>query len=203
MRRARLAVDHGSRLGAAPWRGQVHRADFAPSHRAGRRQRQVHCRHAIKSSRFARHVGAPSFPQRAPLRLAAPCRAEGGVGVRRTRPGLAAYGFTVARDGWRLEPVTGEMARFVCRERVTPDAPHLLDYEVFIEEIIDAPEPVVFAALLCRSDEVEDVSPPPLRHAPRARLAGGCGADGGAKTHRWSVKRCLRRHRGADRSVRA
>jgi hypothetical protein len=28
----------------------------------------------------------------------------------------------------------------------------MLDYEVFIEEIIDGPTPMVFAALLCRSD---------------------------------------------------
>lgn len=65
---------------------------------------------------------------------------------------MAAYGFTIARDGWRFEPAPGEMARFVCRGQVTPERAHVLDYEVFIEEIIDGPEPVVFAALLCRSD---------------------------------------------------
>lgn len=65
---------------------------------------------------------------------------------------MAAYGFAIERDGWRFEPVPGEMARFVCRGQVTPDAAHDLDYEVFIEEIIDGPTPTVFAALLCRSD---------------------------------------------------
>ncbi len=65
---------------------------------------------------------------------------------------MAAYGFTIEKDGWRFEPVPDDMARFVCRGQVTPDADHMLDYEVFIEEIIDGPTPTVFAALLCRSD---------------------------------------------------
>jgi len=65
---------------------------------------------------------------------------------------MAAYGFTIARDGWRFEPAPGEMARFVCRGQVTPERAHTLDYEVFIEEIIDGPVPTVFASLLCRCD---------------------------------------------------
>lgn len=65
---------------------------------------------------------------------------------------MAAYGFTIDRDGWRFEPVPNEMARFVCRGQVTPDAAHELTYEVFVEEIVDGPIPTVFAALLCRSD---------------------------------------------------
>lgn len=65
---------------------------------------------------------------------------------------LAAYGFTIDRDGWRFEPVPEEMARFVCRGQVTPDTDHVLDYEVFVEEIIDGPTPTIFAALLCSSD---------------------------------------------------
>ena len=65
---------------------------------------------------------------------------------------MAAYGFTIDRDGWRFEPVPDETARFVCRGQVIPDRDHLLDYEVFIEEIIDGPTPTVYAALLCRSD---------------------------------------------------
>lgn len=65
---------------------------------------------------------------------------------------MAAYGFTIDRDGWRFEPVPDEMARFVCRGQVTPDADHTLDYEVFVEEIVDGPTPTIFAALLCSSD---------------------------------------------------
>lgn len=65
---------------------------------------------------------------------------------------MAAYGYTIDRDGWRFEPVPDETARFVCRGQVTPDADHTLDYEVFVEEIIGGPTPTVFAALLCRRD---------------------------------------------------
>ncbi|VEG55277.1 Phenolphthiocerol synthesis polyketide synthase type I Pks15/1 [Mycolicibacterium aurum] len=65
---------------------------------------------------------------------------------------MAAYGFTIDRDGWRFEPVPDETARFVCRGQVTPDSDHTLDYEVFVEEIIDGPTPTIFAALLCSSD---------------------------------------------------
>ena len=65
---------------------------------------------------------------------------------------MAAYGFTIEHDGWRFEPVPDEMSRFVCRGQVIPNADHTLDYEVFIEEIIDGPTPTVYAALLCRSD---------------------------------------------------
>ena len=65
---------------------------------------------------------------------------------------MAAYGFTIEHDGWRFEPVPDEMSRFVCRGQVIPDADHTLDYEVFIEEIVDGPIPTVYAALLCRSD---------------------------------------------------
>lgn len=65
---------------------------------------------------------------------------------------MAAYGFTIDRDGWRFEPVAGETAKFVCRGQVTPEEAHDLEYEVFIEEIIDGPTPTIFASLLCRSD---------------------------------------------------
>ena len=66
---------------------------------------------------------------------------------------MAAYGFTIEHDGWRFEPVPDEMSWFVvCRGQVIPDADHTLDYEVFIEEIVDGPIPTVYAALLCRSD---------------------------------------------------
>ena len=77
---------------------------------------------------------------------------DGQSGYRRHVLHLAAYGFTIDRDGWRFEPVPDETARFVCRGQVTPDSAHILDYEVFVEEIIDGPTPTVFAALLCRSD---------------------------------------------------
>ncbi|SOJ53760.1 Phthiocerol synthesis polyketide synthase type I PpsA [Mycobacterium simulans] len=65
---------------------------------------------------------------------------------------IAAFGFTIDRDGWRFEPVPEETARFVCRGQVTPDSDHELTYEVFVEEIINGPTPTVFAALICSSD---------------------------------------------------
>jgi len=65
---------------------------------------------------------------------------------------MAAYGFTIPRDGWRFEPAPGEAFTFLCRGQVIPDGPHLLTYEVFVEEIVDGPRPLIRAALLCRSD---------------------------------------------------
>jgi 3-hydroxymyristoyl/3-hydroxydecanoyl-(acyl carrier protein) dehydratase len=65
---------------------------------------------------------------------------------------MGAMGFTLLRDGWRFEPVPGEMARFLCRGQVIPDGPHKLEYEVFIEEVIDGDLPEVYASLLCKSD---------------------------------------------------
>jgi len=65
---------------------------------------------------------------------------------------MAAMGFTIRRDGWRFEPVPGELARFLCRGQVIPDGPHTLEYEVFIEEVVDGDLPEVYASLLCKSD---------------------------------------------------
>lgn len=65
---------------------------------------------------------------------------------------MAAMGFTIARDGWRFEPVPGEMARFLCRGQVIPDADHRLEYEIFIEDVVDGDLPEVYASLLCKSD---------------------------------------------------
>jgi len=65
---------------------------------------------------------------------------------------VAALGFTIRRDGWRFEPVPGQVARFLCRGQVIPDGAHNLEYEVFVEEIIDGDLPEVYAALLCKSD---------------------------------------------------
>ena len=61
-------------------------------------------------------------------------------------------GFTISRDGWRFEPVPGEVARFLCRGQVIPDGPHTLEYEIFVEDVVDGPIPEVYAALLCKSD---------------------------------------------------
>lgn len=65
---------------------------------------------------------------------------------------VAALGFTLERDGWRFQPATGEPFKFECRGQVIPDQPHLITYEIFIEEVIDGPNPKVYAALLAKSD---------------------------------------------------
>ncbi|MFM8330731.1 MAG: hypothetical protein ACKN9T_03490, partial [Candidatus Methylumidiphilus sp.] len=65
---------------------------------------------------------------------------------------MAAMGFTLGRDGWRFEPAPESAARFLCRGQVVPDRAHWLDYEVFVEEVIDGETPTVYAALLCSSD---------------------------------------------------
>jgi 3-oxoacyl-(acyl-carrier-protein) synthase/3-hydroxymyristoyl/3-hydroxydecanoyl-(acyl carrier protein) dehydratase/1-acyl-sn-glycerol-3-phosphate acyltransferase len=65
---------------------------------------------------------------------------------------LAAMGVTLARDGWRFEPVTGETYKMLCRGQVTPKSKQLV-YEVFVEELRDDPSgPVLYADLLCTVD---------------------------------------------------
>ncbi|WP_084419926.1 beta-ketoacyl synthase N-terminal-like domain-containing protein [Henriciella litoralis] len=65
---------------------------------------------------------------------------------------VAALGLTIDRDSHGFEPAPGAPATFYCRGQVTPDADHDVTYEVFIDEIIDGEEPIVFASLLARSD---------------------------------------------------
>ncbi|MTH99048.1 type I polyketide synthase [Roseibium sp. RKSG952] len=66
---------------------------------------------------------------------------------------MAALGLTIHLDGFRFRPVANVPFKFVCRGQVIPDRPHRITYEVFVEEIgFDDGIPVVFAALLARSD---------------------------------------------------
>ncbi len=65
---------------------------------------------------------------------------------------MAALGFTIKRDGWRFQPVTGEPFTFICRGQVIPDRDHLVTYEVFIEEVVEGDSPKVYAALLASCD---------------------------------------------------
>jgi len=64
---------------------------------------------------------------------------------------LVAMGFSVDRDGWRFEPVTGAKIPMRCRGQATPESRHLT-YEIFIEEVIAGPVPTVYADLLCTVD---------------------------------------------------
>lgn len=64
----------------------------------------------------------------------------------------AALGLTIERDSHVFEPAPGEQAVFYCRGQVTPESDHDVTYEVFVDEIVDGEEPVLFASLLARSD---------------------------------------------------
>lgn len=64
---------------------------------------------------------------------------------------VAALGYTLDRDGWRFEPVTGETYNLRCRGQVTPTSQELV-YELFVEEVHDGPFPTLYADLLCTVD---------------------------------------------------
>ena len=64
---------------------------------------------------------------------------------------LAARGFTIDRDGWRFEPAADTPYQLRCRGQATPSS-KLLVYEIFVEEVWDDDEPVLWADLLCTVD---------------------------------------------------
>jgi acyl transferase domain-containing protein/3-hydroxymyristoyl/3-hydroxydecanoyl-(acyl carrier protein) dehydratase/1-acyl-sn-glycerol-3-phosphate acyltransferase len=64
---------------------------------------------------------------------------------------LAAFGYTISRDGWRFEPVPERPYLLRCRGQVTPAAKELI-YEVFVSEVHSGPEPMLVADLLCSVD---------------------------------------------------
>ncbi len=64
---------------------------------------------------------------------------------------LAGLGYTIGRDGWRFQPVTDERYLMRCRGQVIPSS-QVLVYELFVREISDGPEPVLFADVLCTVD---------------------------------------------------
>ncbi len=64
---------------------------------------------------------------------------------------LSALGYTIDRDGWRFTPIPHETYSLRCRGQVTPKSRELT-YEVFVEEVHDGPEPMLYADLLCVVD---------------------------------------------------
>jgi acyl transferase domain-containing protein/3-hydroxymyristoyl/3-hydroxydecanoyl-(acyl carrier protein) dehydratase/1-acyl-sn-glycerol-3-phosphate acyltransferase len=66
---------------------------------------------------------------------------------------LAALGFTLPRDGWRFEPIPGEMVRLRCRGQVVPSSRELT-YEIFVHQVIAGPEPAIYADILGTVDGV-------------------------------------------------
>ena len=67
---------------------------------------------------------------------------------------LAACGHTIARDGWRFEPVPGRTARMRCRGQVTPDSKRLT-YEVYVSEVSAGPYPTIVADVLVTVDGIK------------------------------------------------
>ncbi|MCU0677845.1 MAG: polyketide synthase dehydratase domain-containing protein, partial [Myxococcota bacterium] len=64
---------------------------------------------------------------------------------------LSALGYTVDRDGWRFRPIEDENYKLICRGQVIPESKELT-YELFVEEVHDGPEPILYADLLCTVD---------------------------------------------------
>ncbi|MEI6413352.1 MAG: hypothetical protein WCP34_03690 [Pseudomonadota bacterium] len=64
---------------------------------------------------------------------------------------LAALGYTLDRDGWRFEPVTGELFDLKCRGQVTPATKEII-YELFVEEVQAGETPTVFSDFLGTAD---------------------------------------------------
>lgn len=60
---------------------------------------------------------------------------------------LTWLGYTLERDGWRFEPIPEETYRLRCRGQVVPTSREMV-CELFIEEVHDGPEPVLYADLL-------------------------------------------------------
>lgn len=64
---------------------------------------------------------------------------------------MAGLGYTLRRDGWRFEPVPELPYKMICRGQVTPESRSLV-YEVFVQEVMDGPEPTVIADVLLTVD---------------------------------------------------
>ena len=64
---------------------------------------------------------------------------------------LAAMGFTLARDGWRFQPLAGKLIDLSCRGQVTPQSSRIV-YEVFVDQVLAGPKPTLVADLLCTVD---------------------------------------------------
>jgi acyl transferase domain-containing protein len=64
---------------------------------------------------------------------------------------LSALGYGVDRDGWRFRPIEDETYKLLCRGQVIPESKELT-YELFVEEVHDGPEPILYADLLCTVD---------------------------------------------------
>ncbi|MCO4746202.1 MAG: 1-acyl-sn-glycerol-3-phosphate acyltransferase [Proteobacteria bacterium] len=96
---------------------------------------------------------------------------------------MSALGYTIEKDGWRFEPIPNEPYQMRCRGQVLPHNRNLV-YEIFVEEVIEGPVPMVYADLLCTIDgrKAFHCRRMGLRCTPgypldRMKLEAGPGAD--------------------------
>ncbi len=64
---------------------------------------------------------------------------------------MMAMGLTLQHDAWRFEPLPDVTYSLRCRGQVTPRS-RLLVYELFVEQVSNAPQPLISADLLCTVD---------------------------------------------------
>lgn len=64
---------------------------------------------------------------------------------------LTSLGYTLNKDGWRFEPVPDVPYQLICRGQCTPKSSQIV-YEVFVEEVVAGPIPMVWADVLCTVD---------------------------------------------------
>jgi 3-hydroxymyristoyl/3-hydroxydecanoyl-(acyl carrier protein) dehydratase len=77
---------------------------------------------------------------------------------------LAALGYTAPRDGWLFEPTPDVTSHLMCRSQVVPESKELV-CELFVDEVIDGPEPTLYAAVLGTVDGQAAM------HSPRMALS--------------------------------
>jgi acyl transferase domain-containing protein/3-hydroxymyristoyl/3-hydroxydecanoyl-(acyl carrier protein) dehydratase len=64
---------------------------------------------------------------------------------------MQALGLTIDRDGWRFEVVQDTTYQLRCRGQVTPSS-KLLEYELFVDELVEGDEPILWADVMCTVD---------------------------------------------------
>ena len=64
---------------------------------------------------------------------------------------MQALGLTIDKDGWRFEVVQDTTYQLRCRGQVIPSS-KLLEYELFVDELVEGDEPILWADVLCTVD---------------------------------------------------
>ena len=108
---------------------------------------------------------------------------------------FTALGFTISRDGWRFEPAPDVPYNLRCRGQATPSSRELV-YEIFVDELVEGPEPTLIAAILgsvdgrkaflCPRIALRLVPDWPMTPARRAALIAGGTARRPALAQAWA-----------------